>query len=68
MLKDRTRECPQNLHLKAFSKRLRGGGEQGRARESKGTNVNAGGLAPLILRGVVDVPMRTWFNLGGNAG
>ena len=34
----------------------------------KGTDVNAGGLVPLILRGEVDLPIRTWFNLGGNAG
>ena len=36
--------------------------------ESKGTHVNVGWLVPLILRGVVDLPMRTWFNLGDNAG
>jgi len=34
----------------------------------RGAHVNAGWLVPLILRGVVDLPMRTWFNLGGNAG
>ena len=68
MLKDLSRECPPNLQLKAFSKRVRGGGEQGRARgRARGTHVNAGWLVPLILRGVVDLPMRTWFNLGGNA-
>ena len=26
------------------------------------------GEVPLIFRGVVDLPMRTWLNLGGNAG
>jgi len=46
-------------------------GKQGKARherESKGTHVNAGGVVPLILRGVVDLHLRTWFNLVGNAG
>ena len=37
-------------------------------RTRKGTHVNAGWLVPLILSGVVDLPMRTWFNLGDNAG
>ena len=32
----------------------------------EGTHVNAGELVPLILRGVVDLPLRTWFNLGVN--
>ena len=34
---------------------------------SKGTHAYVGWLVPLILRGVVDLPMRTRFNLGGNA-
>ena len=32
---------------------------------SKGTHVNAGCLVPLILGGLIDLPRKTWFNLGG---
>ena len=58
---------PWSLHGQAASTRLCSLVKR-ESKESKGTHVNAGGVVPLILRGVVDLHLKTWFNLGGNAG